>query len=125
MALRLPPSDGNVHAPVDGTISVLFPTGHAIGFTGEAGEDILIHIGFNTVSLDGKYFTPLKKQGDKVKRGELILKFDKDKIEGEGYSTVTPVIITNTDEFESLTKTAKTEIHSKDVLLEIKRKDNI
>lgn len=123
--IAIAPSDGNVHAPVDGTISVLFPTGHAIGFTGEAGEDILIHIGFNTVSLDGKYFTPLKKQGDKVKRGELILKFDKDKIEGEGYSTVTPVIITNTDEFESLTKTAKTEIHSKDVLLEIKRKDNI
>lgn len=116
------PSEGKVYAPVNGTISVIFPTKHAIGITSENGSEILIHIGFNTVSLEGKYFTAYKKQGDTIKQGYLILEFDKEEIEKEGYSTVTPVIITNTNDFSSIDKTTSKSILYNETLLELKGK---
>lgn len=116
------PSSGEVYAPVDGTLSVLFPTGHAIGITSTTGAELLIHIGFNTVSLNGKYFTPMKKQGDTVKKGELILKFDKLKIEEEGFSTVTPVILSNSNNYSEIKKTEKEKIVSGETLLELERR---
>lgn len=116
------PSSGEVYAPVDGTLSVLFPTGHAIGITSTTGAELLIHIGFNTVSLNGKYFTPMKKQGDTVKKGELILKFDKLKIEEEGFSTVTPVILSNSNNYSEIKKTEKEKIIPGETLLELERR---
>lgn len=93
------PDNGNVYAPVNGTVCSLFPTKHAIGLISEDGVEILLHIGINTVSLEGKYFKEKVKQGDSVKAGQLLLSFDKDAIEKEGYSTEIPVVITNCKEY--------------------------
>ncbi|MDB7358009.1 beta-glucoside-specific PTS transporter subunit IIABC [Enterococcus faecium] len=89
------PEKGEVRAPFDGTVMTLFPTKHAIGMVSEAGLELLIHVGLDTVQLEGKYFESLVQQGKRVKQGDLLLRFDKKKIEEEGYSLETPVIVTN------------------------------
>ena len=89
------PEKGEVRAPFDGTVMTLFPTKHAIGMVSEAGLELLIHVGLDTVQLEGKYFESLVQQGERVKQGGLLLRFDKKKIEEEGYSLETPVIVTN------------------------------
>lgn len=93
------PEEGKVYAPVDGEISVLFPTFHAIGIRTEEGADLLIHIGLNTVQLEGKGFTPKIRQGDKIRKGQLIMEFDKELIEKEGFSIETPVLVSNADDY--------------------------
>lgn len=93
------PDNGNVYAPVDGTVATLFPTKHAIGLVSNDGVEILIHIGIDTVNLEGKYFQAQIKQGDKVKKGKLLVTFDKEAIEKEGYATEIPVVITNTNNY--------------------------
>lgn len=93
------PEEGKVYAPADGEISVLFPTFHAIGIHTEEGADLLIHIGLNTVQLEGKGFTPKIRQGDKIKKGQLIMEFDKELIEKAGFSTETPVLVSNADDY--------------------------
>lgn len=89
------PEKGEVRAPFDGTVMTLFPTKHAIGMVSETGLELLIHVGLDTVQLEGKYFESLVQQGERVKQGDLLLRFDKKKIEEEGYSLETPVIVTN------------------------------
>lgn len=96
------PSEGMVVSPVDGEVSTLFDTLHAIGVTGDNGVELLIHVGINTVELEGKYYKALVKQGDKVTKGQPLLEFDIDGIRGAGYNTVTPVIITNSDEYDDV-----------------------
>lgn len=96
------PSEGKLYSPVDGTIAVAFPTGHALGLTTEIGAEILIHIGFDTVSLDGKYFDVKVKVGQEVKKGDLLVEFDIDKIKAEGFDITTPILITNSDNFSDL-----------------------
>jgi PTS system beta-glucosides-specific IIC component len=97
--LAIVPSDGKLYAPCDGTIETFFPTGHAIGITSTKGAEILIHVGMDTVNMEGDGFTPKKKQGDTVKKGDLLLEFDIAKIKKAGYDTTTPIIITNTDDY--------------------------
>lgn len=97
--VAIQPEDGKVYAPADGEISVLFPTFHAIGIQTESGAELLIHIGLNTVQLEGRGFTPKVHQGDKITKGQLIMEFDKDLIEKEGYSTETPVLVSNADDY--------------------------
>jgi len=96
------PSEGKLYSPVDGTIAVAFPTGHALGLTTEIGAEILIHIGFDTVSLDGKYFDVKVKAGQEVKKGDLLVEFDIDKIKAEGFDITTPILITNSDSFNTI-----------------------
>ena len=92
------PEKGILYAPVDGTISTFFPTGHAIGMTTGHGVELLMHVGMDTVQLDGKGFHPCAADGDKVKKGQKLLEFDMGLIQEAGYSLVTPILITNADE---------------------------
>lgn len=103
--IAIEPSDGRVVAPADCTVMTLFPTGHAIGLLTDSGAEILIHIGMDTVKLDGKYFTARVKQGDKVKAGDTLIEFDADKIKAEGYSIITPVLVTNAAQYMDVVNT--------------------
>lgn len=94
--------DGKVYAPFDGTVISLFPTRHAIGLQSTEGIEMLIHIGLDTVKLDGKHFTAHVEQDQKVKKGDLLIEFDKEEIKAAGYDTIVPVIITNTAAFKSV-----------------------
>ncbi len=99
VGIAIEPEIGEVYAPVDGVVTTVFPTKHAIGVKSHKGVEILIHIGIDTVALDGKYFDVKIKEGTAIKKGELLVAFQKDKIEAEGYSTVTPVVVVNTSDF--------------------------
>lgn len=101
--IAIKPSNGKVFAPVDAQVSTIFPTGHAIALTTGDGVELLIHVGLDTVKLDGKYYTKHVKDGDKVKKGDLLLEMDLAGIKSEEYDTITPVIICNTEEFASIT----------------------
>ena len=93
------PEEGVVVAPEDGTVLFVFDTKHALGFTTDSGIGMIIHVGIDTVNLKGKYFTPKKKSGDTMKKGDILLEFDIDKIKADGYDVTTPIIISNTEQF--------------------------
>ncbi|MDO7871031.1 MAG: beta-glucoside-specific PTS transporter subunit IIABC [Enterococcus casseliflavus] len=97
--LAVSPDEGLVRAPFDGVVETLFPTKHAIGLKSDDGVEVLIHIGMDTVNLDGRFFETKVKQGDQVKQGEILLTFDKEEIEEAGYSLVTPIVVTNTSAY--------------------------
>ena len=94
------PSEGILSAPFDGVVSAIFPTKHAVGLVSDDGVEVLMHVGMDTVSLDGKGFEALVKQGQQVKQGEHLLRFDIDFIKAQGLVVETPVIITNQDSFQ-------------------------
>lgn len=104
------PTEGKVIAPCDGILTSIFPTGHAIGITSDTGIEILIHVGKDTVKLNGKYFTILLQQGDRIAKGDTILEFDIEKIEKAGYSTETPIVITNSDQFLDVINTDDAQV---------------
>lgn len=110
------PLDGDIYAPCSGTVSALFPTGHAIGITTENGVELLIHVGINTVELNGKYFEALTEQGKKVQKGQKLIHFDADGIRSEGYEVTTMLIVTNFDEVK-LNECEKREIIDHKTLL--------
>ena len=115
------PEEGALYAPADGTISAFFPTGHAVGMTTEDGAELLIHVGMDTVQLDGKGFTPLVKVDDKVKKGQKLLEFDISLIQNAGYSLVTPVLVANTDDYADVTSADAESISPGEELLTIVR----
>ena len=93
------PEKGVVYAPFDGKVDAVFETGHALGLVSEDGVELLVHVGIDTVNLKGKHFTPKKKSGDTMKKGDILLEFDIDKIKADGYDVTTPIIISNTEQF--------------------------
>lgn len=93
------PEKGVVYAPFDGKVDAVFETGHALGLVSEDGVELLVHVGIDTVNLKGKYFTPKKKSGDTMKKGDILLEFVIDKIKADGYDVTTPIIISNTEQF--------------------------
>lgn len=93
------PSEGKVYAPFDGTLDLLYDTKHALGMTSNDGIELLVHVGLNTVELDGRYYTAYAKSGDAIKKGQLLLEFDLLKIQEAGYDITTPVIVTNADNY--------------------------
>lgn len=117
--LAIVPSEGKLYAPCDGEITTFFPTGHAIGITTEKGAEILMHVGMDTVKLDGDGFTPKKQQGDKVKKGELLLEFDIEKIKEAGLETTTPVIITNSDDYSDVAVTEPKAVNPGDEIVNL------
>ncbi len=99
------PSDGKVYAPFDAKVEVLFATKHAIGLTGTDGTALLIHVGIDTVKLNGEPFTAHVQQGDTVKKGDLLLSFDIPSIQNAGYDITTPVLVTNAFDYDEITIT--------------------
>lgn len=100
--MAIQPAEGKVYAPFDGIVSSLFDTKHAIGLTGDNGMEVLIHIGIDTVNLQGQYYEAHVQNGDRVKKGDLLISFDQQAIEKAGYETVTPVILTNSESYQGL-----------------------
>lgn len=96
------PSEGKVFSPVNGEVTIMFKTKHAIGLTSEDGAQILIHVGMDTVELDGKHFTAHVNQGDIVKAGDLLVEFDVEAIKAAGYQVVTPIVVTNTPDYQEI-----------------------
>lgn len=113
------PKEGKVMAPFDGTVMTLFPTKHAIGLVSENGCEVLIHIGMDTVKLEGQYFTSHVHQGDKVKKGDLLVTFDLESLLKEGYCIETPVIVTNTKDYLDLIETQETEVEFGDDIITV------
>ena len=117
--VAIEPTEGKVVAPVNGVVTTLFKTKHAVGITSDNGIEILIHVGMDTVKLEGEYFTAHVKQGDTVKAGELLVEFDIAKIKAAGCEVTTPIIITNSAEYAEINPTAKDSIEQKETLLTI------
>lgn len=115
--LAIRPTVGKVSSPVNGLVSVMFHTGHAVGLKSDDGAEILIHIGIDTVKLNGQYFKTLVKQGAIVKAGDALVEFDIEKIKAAGYALTTPVIITNTDDYSDIIETGAKTIKANENLL--------
>lgn len=117
--VAIDPTVGTAFSPVDGVVTALFPTGHAVGITSDSGVEMLIHIGINTVELEGKYFSPKVKQGDRVKQGDELVNFDIEKIKEAGYEVITPIIITNSSSYKEIIQTKSETVKKNDVLLNL------
>ena len=118
--IAIEPTDGELVAPADGEISSTFETHHAVGMTTVDGAELLMHIGIDTVKLGGKHFTYLVKEGDKVRKGQPLIRFDIEAIKAEGYPVTTPLIVCNTDEYAAVTPKASGTVKQGDALLELK-----
>ena len=106
--IAIMPDEGKLYAPAAGTIKTVFATKHAITMTSEAGADLILHVGLDTVKLDGKYFNVLVKDGDQVQAGDLLMEFDIAAIKNEGYDVVTPMVVANCDHYEFTCEKNKT-----------------
>ncbi len=113
------PSEGKVYAPFDATVETLM--GHAVGLTGENGVEMLIHIGIDTVQLNGKHYTPHCTEGQHVKAGDLLMEFDMAAIQAEGFKTITPVIVTNADDYADVLTHIGKQTKAGETLLTVKK----
>lgn len=117
--LAIIPAEGNVYAPCDGELTVVFPTGHAIGIRSDSGIEVLIHVGMDTVKLNGQYFNKLKEAGTRVRTGDLLLTFDLEAIAKAGYDITTPVLITNHTEFVDVSGETDKQVKAGETLLSV------
>ncbi|CAG4700315.1 PTS system, beta-glucoside-specific IIABC component [Enterococcus faecalis] len=111
------PTEGKVVAPFDGTIVTLFPTKHALGLISDNGTELLIHIGIDTVQLEGEGFEAFVKQGDRVKKGQTLVTFDLEGIKKAGFSTQIPIVVTNTADYLDILEVGSNEVSTSDDLL--------
>ena len=118
--VAIEPTDGELVAPADGEISSTFETHHAVGMTTADGAELLMHIGIDTVKLGGKHFTYLVNEGDKVKKGQPLIRFELEAIKAEGYLVTTPLIVCNTDDYATVAAKASGTVKQGDALLELK-----
>ncbi|MBP5272616.1 MAG: PTS glucose transporter subunit IIA, partial [Clostridia bacterium] len=116
--IAIEPKEGMLYAPVDGEVANLFETGHAIGLETEEETEVLLHIGIDTVQLNGQYFEPQVKLGDHGRKGQPLIKFDIDAINAAGYKVTTPMIVTNSDDYSTIRPLKTGAIHVGDNLME-------
>ena len=113
------PTDGKVYAPCDAKVDMMFSTGHAVSLISKAGAEILIHIGLETVSLEGKPFTLHASSGDEVKKGDLLIEADLDMIKEAGLNTITPVVICNSDAYSKFETIVGNDVVAGDVVIKL------
>ena len=113
------PTDGKVCAPCDATVDMMFTTGHAVSLTTESGAEILIHVGLETVSLEGKPFNVKVASGDKVKKGQVLMIADLEAIKAAGLNTITPMLVCNSSDFTTFNKTTGKDVTNADVVIEM------
>lgn len=113
------PSDGKVYAPFNGEVVTVFPTKHAIGLKADNGVELLIHVGLETVRLDGKYFTLHIKDGQRVRNGELLLEFEPEKIKEAGYDIITPIVVNNSDNYSDIISYVNRQVHPMVPIIEV------
>ncbi len=101
--VAIKPADGKVVAPCDATVDMMFETGHAVSLVADCGAEILIHVGLDTVNLKGEHYTVHAKNGDHVKKGDLLMEFDPEAIKAAGYDIITPVVICNSGDYGTIT----------------------
>lgn len=116
------PSDGKIYAPADGEIGMVFDTLHAVSLTTEFGAEVLIHVGLDTVKMNGDGFTGHVKAGDKVKKGDLLLTVDLEKVKAAGYDIITPMLICNTGDYAEVEAMAGKDVAAGDDVLSVVEK---
>lgn len=117
--VAIQPTEGKVFAPCDATVDMMFTTGHAVSLVADCGAEILIHVGLETVGLEGKPFTVHAANGDKVKKGQLLIEVDLEAVKAAGLPTITPVLICNTDDYPTFHTTIGKEVTNADVVIEL------
>lgn len=113
------PEEGKIYAPADGEIGMVFDTLHAISMTTDFGAELLIHVGLDTVKMKGDGFTGHVKAGDHVKKGDLLLEVDLEKVKAAGYDTITPVLVCNTQDYASVEGIESAHVNAGDDLIEL------
>lgn len=119
--LAIKPSDTKVYAPFDGTVALVFDTKHAVSLVSEKGAEVLIHVGLDTVSLKGEHFTAHVENGATVKKGDLLLEFDKDAIAAAGFDTIIPVVVCNTDDYKEVKRITGSAVKPGDTVMELEK----
>lgn len=117
--IAIEPYEGKVYAPCDATVDMMFTTGHAVSLVADCGAEVLIHVGLETVSLEGKPFTIHAANGDKVKKGQLLIEVDLEAVKAAGLPTITPMVICNTDNYSTFNTIVGKEVTNNDVVIEL------
>ena len=115
--IAIEPAEGKVYAPCDATVDMMFTTGHAVSLVADCGAEILIHVGLETVSLEGKPFTVHVANGDKVKKGQLMIEVDLEAVKAAGLPTITPMLICNTDDYPTFNTFVNKNVTNNDVVI--------
>ena len=117
--IAIEPAEGKVYAPCDATVEAMFYTGHAVSLVTDFGAEVLIHVGLETVGLDGKPFKVHAANGDKVKKGQLLIEVDLEAVKAAGLPTITPVLICNTDDYPTFKTFVGKDVTNDDVVIEL------
>ena len=117
--IAIEPAEGKVYAPCDATVDMMFTTGHAVSLVADCGAEVLIHVGLETVSLEGKPFTVHVANGDKVKKGQLMIEVDLEAVKAAGLPTITPMLICNTDDYPTFNTIVGKNVTNDDVVIEL------
>ena len=119
--VAIQPEEGKIYAPADGTIEMLFDTKHAVSMTTTEGVELLVHIGLDTVALKGEHFTAHKGNGDAVKKGDLLITVDLDAVKAAGYDVITPLVVCNTTDYQTVEAVTDTAVNLGDTVLILKK----
>lgn len=117
--MAIKPVEGKVYSPVNGVVTMTIDSNHAIGLESDRGTELLIHIGLDTVSLGGKHFNRVVKENQKVKKGDLLIEFDKEAVLAAGFDIITPVIICNTDDYTEVIRYTGKDVEVGDTVMEL------
>ena len=117
--IAIEPTQGQVLAPCDATVDMMFETGHAVSLVADCGAEILIHVGLETVGLQGRHFTICKKTGEKVKKGDVLIEFDLEGIKADGYDTITPMVVCNSSDYTTFKTNVGKSVTNQDVVIEL------